>query len=166
MTDIETVPEFTHLDASGAALMTDVSAKAITQRRATASATVTMNESTLEMVTSGTGAKGDVLSTARLAGIMGAKRTPDIIPLCHPLAIEGVAVSLQPQGKDQLYITATVVITARTGVEMEAISAVMIAALTVYDMCKSVDKTMTITDVRLEEKSGGNSGYWRRQEAS
>lgn len=142
----------THLDEQGAARMVDVSAKAVTLRRARASGAVLMKPSTLDMICHGTAAKGDVIATARIAGIMAAKRTGELIPLCHPLGIEAVTVTLEPQGADRLSIAATVTTVARTGVEMEALTAVTVTALTVYDMCKAVDRAMTITDIRLDEK--------------
>lgn len=142
----------THLDEQGAARMVDVSAKAVTLRRARASGAVLMKPSTLDMICHGTAAKGDVIATARIAGIMAAKRTGELIPLCHPLGIEAVTVTLEPQGADRLSIAATVTTVARTGVEMEALTAVTVTALTVYDMCKAVDRAMTITDIRLTKK--------------
>lgn len=155
----------THLDEQGAARMVDVSAKAVTLRRARASGAVLMKPSTLDMICHGTAAKGDVIATARIAGIMAAKWTGELIPLCHPLGIEAVTVTLEPQGADRLSIAATVTTVARTGVEMEALTAVTVTALTVYDMCKAVDRAMTITDIRLDEKSGGRSGHYRRHDA-
>lgn len=131
----------THLDEQGAARMVDVSAKAVTLRRARASGAVLMKPSTLDMICHGTAAKGDVIATARIAGIMAAKRTGELIPLCHPLGIEAVTVTLEPQGADRLSIAATVTTVARTGVEMEALTAVTVTALTVYDMCKAVDRS-------------------------
>lgn len=130
-----------------------MSAKAVTLRRARASGAVLMKPSTLDMICHGTAAKGDVIATARIAGIMAAKRTGELIPLCHPLGIEAVTVTLEPQGADRLSIAATVTTVARTGVEMEALTAVTVTALTVYDMCKAVDRAMTITDIRLDEKA-------------
>jgi cyclic pyranopterin monophosphate synthase len=150
----------THLNESGAAHMVDVSEKAVTKRLARASASVRMSPETLELIRSGKAAKGDVLATARLAGIMAAKRTADLIPLCHPLPIESVTVELTAASLDCLCIEATVGVTSRTGVEMEALTAAAVAALTIYDMCKAVDKGMVITDVRLEEKKGGRSGHY------
>jgi cyclic pyranopterin monophosphate synthase len=150
-----------HIDASGAARMVDVSSKDETHRVATAEATVRMAPETLALIQSGGMPKGDVLATARIAGIMAAKRTPDLIPLCHPLAITGVTVELTPEGRDALRIEATVKTTGKTGVEMEALTAAGVAALTVYDMCKAVEKGMVIENVRLLEKTGGKSGPWR-----
>ena len=143
--------------------MVDVTDKLITRREALASARVPMQPSTLELIVAGGMPKGDVLACARLAGIMAAKRTSELIPLCHPLPIESVSVELAPVAPNALAIRASVVVQARTGVEMEALVAVNLAALTVYDMCKAVDRSMTITDVQLEEKRGGRSGHFRRQ---
>src|SRR5512142_1246501 len=152
-----------HFDIKGAARMVDVSEKPETERIATATATVLMAKETLDLVLKGEMKKGDVLSVARLAGIMGAKRTPDLIPLCHPLNLNSVAVELHCDPEtSSVEITATVKTTGRTGVEMEALTAVAVAALTVYDMCKSVDRGMTIERIRLEAKTGGKSGPYRR----
>ena len=148
----------THFDASGNAAMVDVSAKPVTERSATARARVLMQQATLQMIVEGGAKKGDVLGVARLAGIMGAKRTAELIPLCHPLPIAAVSVDLAPAPPDAVDIEATVRTTGRTGVEMEALTAVSIAALTVYDMCKAVDRGMHIEAVRLVHKSGGKSG--------
>ncbi|WP_410575709.1 cyclic pyranopterin monophosphate synthase MoaC [Amycolatopsis sp. cmx-4-61] len=152
----------THVDEQGAARMVDVSAKAVTTRRARASGAVVMSPATLGLITGGAVGKGDVLAAARLAGIMAAKRTGDLIPLCHPLGIDAVSVDLVPSLPDRLLITATVTTTGRTGVEMEALTAVSLAALTVYDMCKAADRAMAITGIVLEEKSGGRSGHYVR----
>ena len=149
-----------HLDAAGAARMVDVSDKSETARTATAEAIVRMRPETLALIQQGGMPKGDVLATARIAGIMAAKRTPDLIPLCHPLPITGVTLDLEPSGDDSLVIRATVKTTGKTGVEMEALTAASIAALTVYDMCKAVEKGMRIESVRLIEKHGGKSGDW------
>jgi cyclic pyranopterin phosphate synthase len=149
-----------HLDAAGAARMVDVSDKSETARTATAEAIVRMRPETLALIQQGGMPKGDVLATARIAGIMAAKRTPDLIPLCHPLAITGVTLDLEPSGDDALVIRASVKTTGKTGVEMEALTAASIAALTVYDMCKAVEKGMRIESVRLIEKHGGKSGDW------
>ena len=154
---------FTHLDAQGAARMVDVGGKAVTKRRAVARGSVRMAPTTLEKIEASAIAKGDVLSAARLAGIMAAKRTADLIPLCHPLPLTSVTVDLTPdRDTGVLEIAATVACTGRTGVEMEALTAVSVAALTVYDMCKAIDRGMTIGDIRLQEKSGGRSGDWTR----
>jgi cyclic pyranopterin phosphate synthase len=143
--------------------MVDVSEKPATPRRATAEATVKMDQDTLTLVIDGEGAKGDVLSVAELAGIMAAKRTSDLIPLCHPLPLTEVRVEITPDRKvGTLVITASAATTAQTGVEMEAMTAASVAALTVYDMVKSVDRFVTIAGVRLLEKSGGKSGDWKR----
>ena len=151
--------EFTHFDKEGKARMVDVSDKAETERVATARGSVLMQPATLALIKEGGVKKGDVLSIARLAGIMGAKRTPDLIPLCHPLALTSVQVDLTlDEARNAVDITATCKLTGKTGVEMEALTAVSVAALTVYDMCKAVDKGMQITDVRLVHKSGGKSG--------
>ncbi|HEX4192200.1 MAG TPA: cyclic pyranopterin monophosphate synthase MoaC [Stellaceae bacterium] len=153
--------EFTHFDAKGDATMVDVSAKAETERVAIASGRITMQKATLAKIMAGDMKKGDVLSVARLAGIMGAKRTPDLIPLCHPLNLTSVAVELScDPDTSSVAITATTKITGRTGVEMEALTAVAVAALTVYDMCKAVDRGMRIGDIRLLHKSGGKSGTY------
>jgi cyclic pyranopterin phosphate synthase len=150
---------FTHFDASGNATMVDVSAKPVTNRTATARARVVMNPDTLAMIEAGTAKKGDVLGVARLAGIMAAKRTSDLIPLCHPLPITAVVVDLTPdRSADAIEIAATVRTTGQTGVEMEALTAASIAALTVYDMCKSVDRGMRIEGLRVVHKDGGKSG--------
>lgn len=150
---------FTHFNAEGKAVMVDVSAKAETARLAVAKGTIEMAPETLALIQAGGVAKGDVLSVARLAGIMGAKRTPDLIPLCHPLALSSVSVDLTPEpARNAIEITATCKITGKTGVEMEALTAVSVAALTVYDMCKAVDRSMRIGEIRLVHKSGGKSG--------
>ncbi|MEU4891049.1 cyclic pyranopterin monophosphate synthase MoaC [Streptomyces sp. NPDC044780] len=151
----------THLDPSGAARMVDVSAKDVTARTARASGRVLVAPRVVELLRGEGLPKGDALATARIAGIMGAKRTPDLIPLCHPLAVSGVTVDLEV-ADDAVEITATVKTTDRTGVEMEALTAVSVAALTVIDMVKAVDKGAVITDVRVDEKSGGKSGEWSR----
>ncbi|CAO3444468.1 cyclic pyranopterin monophosphate synthase MoaC [Azospirillum largimobile] len=152
---------FTHFDAEGKAVMVDVSDKADTERTATAVATVLMQPETLALIMQGGVKKGDVLSVARLAGIMGAKRTPDLIPLCHPLMLTSVKVDLScDPARNAVDVTATCKLKGQTGVEMEALTAVTIAALTVYDMCKAVDRGMTVTDVRLLHKAGGKSGEW------
>ena len=141
--------------------MVDVSAKAETARTATAKARVTMHPATLAVVVAGTAAKGDVLGVARLAGIMAAKRTADLIPLCHPLPIAAVSLDLEP-GNGAVEITATVRTTGRTGVEMEALTAASVAALTIYDMCKAMDRGMRIEDLRVTHKDGGKSGEFHQ----
>jgi cyclic pyranopterin monophosphate synthase len=151
----------THLDEAGAARMVDVSAKDVTARTATASGRVLVSPRVVELLRGEGMPKGDALATARIAGIMGAKRTPDLVPLCHPLAVSGVTVDLAV-ADDAVEITASVKTTGRTGVEMEALTAVSVAALTVIDMVKAVDKAAVITDVRVETKTGGASGDWSR----
>ena len=159
---VDADPRLTHLSETGSPRMVDVGAKAVTARRAVASGRVLMRPATLTLALTGGGPKGPVLEVARLAGIGGAKRTADLIPLCHPLPVDGIEVCLQPEGDAALAIRATVTTTWRTGVEMEALTAVAVAALTVIDMLKAVEKGLVITDLRLEEKSGGRSGSWRR----
>ena len=154
---------FTHVDGAGAARMVDVSAKEVTARTATARVRVAMLPATVQAITSGETRKGDVLGVARLAGIMAAKRTADLIPLCHPLPISAVTVDLAPMG-DAVEIEATVRTSGRTGVEMEALTAVSTAALTVVDMIKAIDRAAVITDVRVISKSGGRRGDWQRAE--
>jgi cyclic pyranopterin phosphate synthase len=153
--------ELTHFDAEGRAVMVDVSGKDETVRIAVAAGSVTMQPTTLELIQRGGVKKGDVLAVARLAGIMAAKRTPDLVPLCHPLPLSSVAVDLAcDPARNAVDITATCKLTGRTGVEMEALTAVTVAALTVYDMCKAVDRGMVIGEVRLLHKSGGKSGTY------
>ncbi|HBK08300.1 MAG TPA: cyclic pyranopterin monophosphate synthase MoaC [Acetobacteraceae bacterium] len=150
---------FTHFDQAGNAAMVDVSDKAVTNRTATARARVVMEAATLAMIQAGSAKKGDVLGVARLAGIMGAKRTADLIPLCHPLPITSVKVDLAADAaSNAVEITATVRTTGQTGVEMEALTAASVAALTVYDMCKAVDRSMRIEGLRVTHKAGGKSG--------
>jgi cyclic pyranopterin phosphate synthase len=156
--------ELTHFDDQGASRMVDTSDKAETQRQARASGQIRMAPATLEQIRSRSLSKGDVLEVARLAGIMAAKRTGDLIPLCHPLPITAATVDFGYEGSDVLKIEAGVRVVGRTGVEMEALTAVSVAALTVYDMCKSIDRNMTIEHIRLEEKSGGKSGTFRRKD--
>jgi cyclic pyranopterin monophosphate synthase len=155
---------FTHVDDGGAARMVDVSGKDVTVRTARASGRVVVSPQVVELLRGEGVPKGDVLAVARIAGIQGAKRTPDLIPLCHPLALHGVDVELAV-ADDAIEIVATVRTADRTGVEMEALTAVATAALTVVDMVKAVDKGATITDVQVEEKTGGRSGTWRRPTA-
>jgi len=153
----------THIDASGAARMVDVSGKSATSRTAVAEGRVVMSKATLELIVSGNAKKGDVLGVARVAGIMAAKRTADLIPLCHPLALSKVTLDITPDQKlPGCIVRATVKVTGPTGVEMEALTAVSIACLTLYDMLKAVERGMTIEAVRLLEKTGGASGDWRR----
>lgn len=151
----------THLDEAGAARMVDVSAKDVTARTARATGRVLVAPRVVELLRGGGVPKGDALAVARVAGIMGAKRTPDLVPLCHPLSLSGVTVDLTV-ADDAVEITATVRTTDRTGVEMEALTAVSVAALTVVDMVKAVDKAAVISDIRVEDKSGGKSGDWHR----
>lgn len=155
-----------HIDAQGQARMVDVTEKAVTQRSATAEAWVRMLPTTLQLIQEGGHPKGDVLAVARIAGIQAAKRTPDLIPLCHPLMLTSVKVELTPSGADRVHIQATCKLAGQTGVEMEALTAASVAALTLYDMCKAVDKGMLIEQVRLLEKSGGKSGHYCAEEAS
>jgi cyclic pyranopterin phosphate synthase len=154
---------FTHFDEQGRAAMVDVSAKPETERMATARGRVLMAPETLARIQQGQIGKGDVLGVARLAGIMAAKRTSDLIPLCHPLMLSKVAVDLTPAPPDAVEIEAVVKLTGRTGVEMEALTAVTVAALTVYDMCKAIDRGMRIEAVRLFHKSGGKSGTYEAE---
>ncbi|HMF11814.1 MAG TPA: cyclic pyranopterin monophosphate synthase MoaC [Gemmataceae bacterium] len=156
--------QLTHFDDRGASRMVDTSAKPETLREAKASGLVRMAPATLALIRGKGLAKGDVIEIARLAGIMAAKRTGELIPLCHPLPITSAAVDFAFEGDSVLRIEATVRVFGRTGVEMEALTAVSVAALTVYDTCKSVDRVMTIERVRLEEKSGGRSGTFRRED--
>ncbi|MEU6089110.1 cyclic pyranopterin monophosphate synthase MoaC [Streptomyces sp. NPDC047085] len=158
---MSTQDRLTHLDEAGAARMVDVSEKDVTARTARASGRVLVSPHVVELLRGEGVPKGDALATARIAGIMGAKRTPDLIPLCHPLSVSGVTLDLSV-ADDAVEITATVKTTDRTGVEMEALTAVAVAGLTVIDMVKAVDKGAVITDVRVEEKTGGKSGHWSR----
>src|SRR5262245_55471718 len=159
-----TSSELSHLDSEGHARMVDVSAKAETMREATARGRVSMQAATLALIVEGRMPKGDVLAVARVAGIMAAKRTPDLVPLCHPLPISGVEVELIPdEAAPGVEIEATVRTTGRTGVEMEALTAVSVAALTVYEMCKAVERGMRIEGIRLVAKSGGKSGEFRAE---
>jgi len=155
--------DLSHVDAKGRVQMVDVGAKPVTERIAVARAIVRMRPETLRLIRSRRVAKGDALAAARVAGIMAAKRTSELIPLCHPLPVEVVGVDFAPEGDRKLAIEARVKVAGKTGVEMEALTAVTVAALTIYDMCKAVDRAMTITDVSLLEKSGGRSGTYRRR---
>jgi cyclic pyranopterin phosphate synthase len=156
--------EFTHFDKAGNAVMVDVTAKPATERLAVAKGTVHMEPATLKLIEAGKLKKGDVLAVAQLAGIQAAKRTWELIPLCHPLALSSVKVELTTNKKNStVEITASCKVTGPTGVEMEALTAVSVAALTVYDMCKSVDRGMQIGDIRLVEKSGGKSGRFTQK---
>jgi cyclic pyranopterin phosphate synthase len=154
-------PGLTHFDAAGQAHMVDVAAKTVTHRVAVASGRITMQPQTLAMVASGSAKKGDVVGIARIAAIQAAKRTSDLIPLCHPIALTRVAVELKiDEAECSVHCTATVECDGKTGVEMEALTAVQVGLLTIYDMCKAVDRGMVITDVKLLEKHGGKSGDW------
>jgi cyclic pyranopterin phosphate synthase len=157
----------THLDETGAARMVDVSEKAATRREATATGTVTMRTETLELIRAGNLKKGDVLATARIAGIMAAKRTHELIPLCHPLPVSSIKVDIEPDDTlPGLRVTATVAVDGKTGVEMEALTAASVACLTIYDMAKAVEREMVIGDIRLLAKSGGRSGDYRAEPAT
>jgi cyclic pyranopterin phosphate synthase len=156
--------ELTHFDDSGASRMVDTSGKAESERVARASGLVRMSPATAALIRDKKLSKGDVLEVVRLAGIMAAKRTGELIPLCHPLPITSASIDFAWEAEDLLRIEATARVVGRTGVEMEALTAVSVAALTVYDMCKSVDRVMTIERIRLEEKSGGKSGTFRRED--
>jgi cyclic pyranopterin phosphate synthase len=155
--------ELSHVDAEGRVAMVDTTGKAQTARRAVASARVLMSAETVAALRAGRTPKGDPLEAARIAGIMAAKRTAELIPLCHPLPLTHADVRAELRD-DGVHLMAEATTNAQTGVEMEALTAVAVAALTVYDMCKAVEKGMTITDVRLEEKTGGKSGTWRREQ--
>jgi len=152
----------THLDEAGRARMVDVSDKAVTLREATAGGLVVMEPATLALIMEGKAPKGDVLAAARIAGIMAAKRTHELVPLCHPLTISKIEVGLSPEpARSAIAVTATVAVEGKTGVEMEALTAVSVACLTLYDMVKAVDRGLRITDIRLIAKSGGRSGDYR-----
>ncbi len=153
--------KLSHINADGHAHMVDVSDRAVTERIASASGKVLLSAEVLSLIANGTAPKGDVLATARIAGIMGAKKTSDLIPLCHPIAISSVNVDLSVVS-DGVEISATVKINDRTGVEMEALTAVSITALTIIDMVKALDPGATITNVRVDEKDGGRNGHWKR----
>ena len=156
---------FTHIDESGAARMVDVSGKQVTARSATATGRVLVSDEVVRLLRSGEVPKGDAIAVARIAGIQAAKRTPDLVPLCHPIAVHGVDVVLQVDD-DAVAISATVRTADRTGVEMEALTCVAVAGLALIDIVKAVDPSATITDVRVERKTGGSSGDWRRGDAS
>ena len=159
------MPKLTHIDKKGKANMVDVTAKDITMREAVAKGSVFMRQGTLKVVLANEIKKGDVLGVARIAGIMAAKRTSEMIPLCHPLNITSVDISFEPvRNKNCIDITATVKVSSQTGVEMEALTAVSVAALTIYDMCKAIDKGMTISNIRLMKKTGGKSGTYIRKD--
>ncbi len=155
----------THVNSKGEARMVDISQKGDTEREAVAKGRVMMKPSTLEQIRTAGLKKGDVLSVARVAGIMAAKKTPDLIPLCHPILIDEIAIDFDLSGEDSVGITTTAKSTGKTGVEMEALVATSVAALTIYDMAKSVDRAMTISEIYLESKKGGKSGVYRRKEA-
>ncbi len=158
--------ELTHLDETGAARMVDIGAKEVTERVAVAAAAISMRPETLALLERGGHQKGDVLAVARIAGIQGAKKCPDLIPLCHPMMLTAVAVDFRSDpAASCLHIEASCKVSGKTGVEMEALTAVTVAALTVYDMCKAVDRGMEIRSVRLLQKSGGKSGAWLRDDA-
>jgi len=170
-TDPSDTSTLTHFDAQGRAHMVDVAEKPATRRTAVAAGRIEMQPATLEQIRAGTSRKGDVLGIARIAGIMAAKRTSDLIPLCHPLALTHVAIELTASAPERgetpaVECQATVETVGPTGVEMEALTAVQVALLTIYDMCKAVDRGMTIQAVRLIEKKGGKSGHYRREGAS
>jgi len=154
----------THLNSKGKARMVDVTQKGDTEREAVAKSKVIMKPATLQLIKAGGLEKGDVLSVAKIAGIMAAKQTPHLIPLCHPLLINNIAIEFDLAGDDSIEITARVKSTGKTGVEMEALVAASVSALTIYDMCKSVDRAMTIAEIYLESKAGGKSGIYRRTE--
>jgi cyclic pyranopterin phosphate synthase len=156
--------DLSHYRDDGAAHMVDVSAKDVTKRQATARGVLRTRADVVGQIASGDLPKGEAIATARIAGIMGAKRTPDLVPLCHPLPISGVEIDVVPAG-DHVEITATVRTTGRTGVEMEALTAVTVAGLTLYDMIKAVDKAAVLTDIEVVAKSGGKSGDWTREPA-
>tara|TARA_R110000823_G_scaffold305166_4_gene427175 strand:- start:17102 stop:17590 length:489 start_codon:yes stop_codon:yes gene_type:complete len=157
--------QLTHLDDSGAARMVDVGAKAVTDRSAVARASIRMQPETLALIESGGHRKGDVLAVARIAGIQAAKKCSDLIPLCHPLMLNAVDLSFELDTLESaVHITATCRVSGKTGVEMEALTAASVAALTLYDMCKAVDRSMVIYSVALWQKAGGNSGDWQREE--
>lgn len=158
--------ELTHLNERGEAAMVDVSAKKTTVREARAQALVRMTPTTLAAIFDGNVAKGDVLAVARIAGIQAAKRTSDLIPLCHPLPLTKVTIAFQTAGEDTLEIRTFCKVIGQTGVEMEALTAASVAALAIYDMCKAKDRGMTIASVQLMEKSGGKSGTWRRDDGT
>ncbi|MEP4033518.1 cyclic pyranopterin monophosphate synthase MoaC [Roseibium polysiphoniae] len=157
----DTDPKLTHIDAAGAAHMVDVSEKDVTARIAVAEGSVTMRRETLELIVSGNAKKGDVIATARIAGIMAAKKTHELIPLCHPLALSKVTIDIEPDPKlPGLRVKATTKVSGQTGVEMEALTACSVCCLTIYDMAKAVDRGMVVGDIRLLEKAGGKSGHW------
>ena len=153
--------KLSHINADGEAQMVDISTKSVTQRAASAAAVLKMAPSTLRKILDGDMPKGDVFAVARIAGIQAAKRTSELIPLCHPLALTNVAVDFEARDDDELYVQASASVNGQTGVEMEALTAATVAALTVYDMCKAVQKDIAIADIRLLSKTGGKSGTWQ-----
>ncbi len=156
--------KLTHFNQQGEAHMVDVGTKPVSQRIAVAEGTIRMQAKTLDLILQGKHKKGDVLGIARIAGIMAAKKTAELIPLCHPISITRIEIDLEPQkNSNAIYCRATTETRDQTGVEMEALTAVQIALLTIYDMCKSVDRGMTVSNVQLLEKSGGKSGHWKRE---
>ena len=156
--------ELTHIDENGAARMVDVSEKAVTVRTASAQAVITMKAQTLQMITDGTAPKGDVFACARIAGIMAAKRTSDLIPMCHPIPIDSVKAEIETISETQVRVISRLKCTHKTGIEMEALTAASVAALTIYDMVKAVDRGMRIDEVLLLHKDGGKSGTYRYQQ--
>ena len=156
--------ELNHLDEHGNAHMVDISAKSVTDREAVASGRIVMQPETLKLITAGDLPKGDVVAVSRIAGIMAAKRTSDLIPLCHPIPLSAIDIRIEANGEREIVIEARVKTTGQTGAEMEALNAVSVAALAIYDMCKAVDRRMEIKSIRLESKSGGKSGTFVRQE--
>lgn len=162
MPAVKRLKTLTHLDARGAARMVDVSEKQVTRRTAVAAADITMSIVAWRAIRAGRVAKGDVGAVARVAGIAAVKRTAELIPLCHPLPVDGVTVDVDISRSRRVRVSATVTVAGRTGVEMEALTAVSVAALAVYDMCKALDRGITIGPIRLLEKSGGRSGHWKR----
>ena len=155
--------ELTHLDEHGAARMVDVGAKEVSQRIASAQAVITMKPETLRMITDGTAPKGDVFACARIAGILAAKKTSELIPMCHPIPIDSVKVDIEPISETQVRLVSMLRCTHKTGIEMEALTAASVAALTIYDMCKAVDRGMRIDDILLLHKDGGKSGTYQYQ---
>ncbi|XOV81806.1 MAG: cyclic pyranopterin monophosphate synthase MoaC [bacterium] len=159
-----TEPSFSHVNAAGEANMVDISDKSVTTRQAIATAVIHMQPQTLQAIESDALKKGDVLAVARVAGIQGAKRCPDLIPLCHPLPLTKVQIDFERLNETQLKIRSLCRVEGKTGVEMEALTAASIAALTIYDMCKAIDKTMVISELSVQEKQGGKSGDWHRND--
>ena len=157
--------KLTHLDENGAAHMVNIGAKPVTQREAVAQSVLTMQPETLRMILDGTVPKGDVFACARIAGIMAAKRTAELIPMCHPIPIESVDIAIEAVSETQVRVVSTLRCSHKTGIEMEALTAASIAALTIYDMCKAVDRGMEISEIRLLKKDGGKTGLWLRGES-